>query len=313
MGETHTAAGAPEFPPDDVLAAVEAAARELITEAGGIVLERRASLDVEYKGGNRSDPVTEVDRAVEAFLARAVAERFPGHAVLGEEGQEPNGAVDWEWIVDPVDGTLNFVHGLPLYAVSIGVLHKRRPVVGALLFPALGETLWARRGGGAWRNGEPIRVRSGEGRKAFVAGLPVGYRGGFRAGKSFRAALAETRSLGSIAYEMGVVASGGLDLAVFRGPKVWDVAGGAVIVAEAGGTILVHSKRRGAWLPLERFTAPPTGGLRAWSRPVLVGAKDAADALAPHIAPRYAPALAVAATAARSAAKRGYLAARSVQ
>ena len=77
--------------------------------------------------------------------------RFPDHAVLGEEGHDPEGTHDFEWIVDPIDGTINFVNRLPFFAVSIGVLYRRRPVVGVLRFPLSGETLHARRGGGAFR------------------------------------------------------------------------------------------------------------------------------------------------------------------
>ena len=302
------------FPDDATLRSVEEGARELIAEAGKLVMERQAHFSVEYKGGNKQDPVTEVDRAVEAYLTAADAERFSEHAVLGEEGQDPQGAHDWEWIVDPVDGTLNFVTGLPLYAISIGVLHRRRPVVGAILLPVTGELLHARRGGGARRNGEPIRVRERkEGEGGLVAGLPGSYRAGFKAGKGFRSKLGDTRSLGSIAYEIASVACGQLDFALFRGPKVWDVAGGVPLVAEAGGKAVYYSRRKRAWLPLDSFAAPPKGGLRAWTQPVLFGAAPAVDALAPHVEPRYAPALLVAASSAHQAAKRGYKAARAVR
>src|SRR5207244_8303125 len=84
-------------------------------------------LDVAYKGKGKADPVTEADRAVEAYLAEAVAARFPHHAVLGEEGKEQgeDPGHEFEWIVDPLDGTLNFINRLPFFAVSIGVLHQR--------------------------------------------------------------------------------------------------------------------------------------------------------------------------------------------
>ncbi|MDP9380167.1 MAG: inositol monophosphatase [Chloroflexota bacterium] len=310
---TTTTADEP-FPDDATLLAVEEALRQFIGEAGKIVMERRASLGVEYKGGNKTDPVTEVDRAVEAYLTQAVAGRFPEHAVLGEEGQDPKGVHEYEWIVDPVDGTLNFVTGLPLYGVSVGVLHRRRPVVGALLFPVTGEMLHARLGGGAFRNGEPIRVRpKAEGKRSLVAGLPGSFRAGFKADRGFRSRLGETRSLGSIAYEIGVVAMGTLDFALFRGPKIWDVAGGAPIVTEAGGRVVYYSRRRKSWLPLDRFIAPPKGGLRAWTQPVLLGSAQAVEELSPHLAPRYAPALLVAASHGYQAARWGYTQARSVR
>lgn len=305
---------APEdpFPDDSILLSIEQAACELIQVAGKLVTERRADLAVEYKSGNKSDPVTQVDRAVEAFLTDSVSARFPQHAVLGEEGQDPQGAHEFEWIVDPVDGTLNYITGLPMYAISVGVLHRRRPVVGVILFPVTSDMFWARHGGGAHRNGDRLRVRQQEqGSRTLLAGLPGSYRTAFKADRKFRASLGDTRSLGSIAYEMAVVAAGSLDLALFRGPRIWDVAGGVPIVTEAGGNALIYSRRRGSWQPLERFAAPRRGGLRAWRQPVMIGSATAMDALSPHIRPRYAPALLVAAAQAYRAARRGYWTARA--
>lgn len=287
----------PSFPDDATLDAIDAAAREFIAEAGRIVLERyKGPLQVEYKDKAQHNPVTEVDRAVEAYLTGAVMARFPDHAVLGEEGQDPQGEAEFEWIVDPVDGTINFVNQLPFFAVSIGVLHRRRPVAGAILFPVSREILHARRGGGAFRNGEPIRVHPATAPSGRVAvGLPPGFWFQFKAGRSIRRRLGEPRSLGSIAYEMGVVATGGFGYALFRGPKIWDVAGGIPIIREAGGEALRYSKSREGWFPIERFEAPPSktpgkpSRLRDWGGPIIVGASPIVTALTPHLAPRYAP------------------------
>jgi myo-inositol-1(or 4)-monophosphatase len=295
----HRAEEALPYPDDATLIAIEAAACEFIREAGRLVMERYGGpLEIDYKGKGKSDPVTEVDRAVEAYLARAVTGRFPGHAVLGEEGQDPPPGEDpeYEWIVDPVDGTLNFMNRFPLFAISIGVLHRRRPVVGVLLFPVAGELLQARRGGGARRNGEPLRVGGAtEPSNSLLAGLPPGFWFQFSAGRAVRRRLGEPRSAGSIAYEMGLVAGGAFHYALFRSPKIWDVAGGVVIVREAGGAALRYSARSKAWEPLDRFVAPPSrdpakpATLRNWAGPVLVGAAPIVDALAPHIAPRSVP------------------------
>jgi myo-inositol-1(or 4)-monophosphatase len=282
-----------------MLAAIEQAACAFIREAGKLVLARYGGpLDVAYKGKGKADPVTEVDRAVEAYLAEAVAARFPHHAVLGEEGKEQgeDPGHEFEWIVDPLDGTLNFINRLPFFAVSIGVLHQRRPVVGALLFPVGGELLHARHGGGAFRDGQPLRVGAAEEpHPALLAGLPPGFWFQFKAGRAVRRKLGEPRSLGSIAYEMGLVATGAFHTAIFRAPKIWDVAGGVTIVREAGGVALRYSARQKSWHPIDRFIAPPPRApdkpraLRAWGGPVLVGAPAIVRVIAPHLAPRYAP------------------------
>ncbi len=285
------------FPDPETLEAIELAACEFIRDAGKIVLERYAGpLEIEYKDKQKRDPVTEVDKAVEAHLTAAVTARFPDHRVLGEEGQDPTEEAEYEWIVDPIDGTINFINRLPFFAVSIGVLHRRRPVVGAILFPLSGELLHARRGGGAHRNGTPIHVHpASEPSERVTAGMPPGFWFQFRANRPIRRKLGEARSLGSIAYEMGVVATGGFGWAIFRGPKIWDVAGGVTIVREAGGVALHYNKERNGWLPLERFIAPLPKSpdaprkLREWGAPVIVGSRTIAETLAPHLAPRRSP------------------------
>lgn len=285
------------FPDDDALRAIEAAACEFIRAAGMVVLERYAGpLEIEYKDKHKRDPVTEADRAVEAFLTEAVGKRFPEHRVLGEEGQDPADEAEYEWIVDPIDGTLNFINRLPFFAVSVGVLHRRRPVVGAILFPTSGDLLHARHGGGARRNDTPIHVHPAtEPTNRVTAGLPPGYWFQFRTERPARRKLGEARSLGSIAYEMGLVANGGFGWAIFRGPKIWDVAGGVTIVREAGGVVLHYNQERGGWLPLDRFIAPlpkkpeEPRKLRNWGAPVIVGAPGIVGVLAPYIAPRRKP------------------------
>jgi len=291
------------FPDDATLATIEAAAREFIAEAGKIVLASYGGpLEIEYKNTAKTDPVTATDKAVEAYLTGAVRDRFPDHAVLGEEGQDPDGEHEFEWIVDPIDGTINFVNRLPFFVVSIGVLHRRRPVVGAILFPVTGETLHAHRGGGAFRDGVPIRVHAAtepSGRVTVAASS--GYVFTFKTARAARRIFGEARSVGSIAYELGLVASGGFGWAIFRGPKIWDVAGGLPIITEAGGVALRYSQRDKGWVPLDRFEAPPQKSpdkptkLRDWGAPVIVGAAPLVNALAPHIEPRRLPVILTAA------------------
>lgn len=297
MVDPETLAGEEPFPDDATLAAIERAAIAVIQEAGRLVLTRYGGpLDVQHKGKHATDPVTEVDREVEAFVTRAVTEQFPTHAVLGEEGQEPSGDPEFAWIVDPVDGTLNFINQCPFFAVSLGVLHRRRPVVGALFLPTSGELLHARRGGGAFRNGAPLRVGPAtEPSNTLLVGQPSGFWFQFKARRGIRRKLGEPRSLGSIAVELGMVATGAFHYAVFRAPKIWDVAGGIPIVTEAGGVVLRYSQARKGWFPLERFSVPPGKNpdqprkLRDWRGPVIAGARPVVERVAVGLEPRTAP------------------------
>ena len=125
--------------------------------------------------------------------------------------------------------------------------------------------------------------------------LPPGFWFQFRARRAVRRNLGEARSLGSIVYELALTASGGFGYALFRSPKIWDVAGGVTLLREAGGEVLRYSQRQGRWQPLVRFDVPPTTDpatprtLRHWNGPVLAGAAAIVTALAPGIVPRQAP------------------------
>ena len=294
---SHATSKEEPYPDAPTLGAIETAARDLLSQAGRIVMERYGrDLQVDYKDKAKADPVTEIDRAVEAFLAEAVNQRFPGHAVLGEEGQDPVQEAEFLWIVDPVDGTINYINRLPFFAISLGILHHRRPVASALLLPVSGELFHARRGGGAYCNGQPVRVHPATEPSGRIAvALPPGFWFQFRARRPVRRRLGEARSLGSIVYELALTSSGGFGYALFRSPKIWDVAGGVTLLREAGGEVLRYSRRQSAWQPLERFEVPPSPDpakprtLRHWNGPVLAGAAPLVSALAAGIAPRYSP------------------------
>src|SRR5579883_2408532 len=143
---------------------VEACAGKWATEAGELLASRaRNLLHVEYKGGRHSDPVSEADREAEEYLYHAVVRHFPDHRVLGEEGRDPGPeGAPIVWVIDPLDGTANYLNGLALWCVSIGVLWYGVPIAGAIWSPrGTGEApglFSARRGGGARINGHPIAV-----------------------------------------------------------------------------------------------------------------------------------------------------------
>jgi len=244
------------------LAAIEEHAARIAADAGSMLLGLfRGPLEVEYKDKDQHDPVSEADRRAEEYLRRAIQDRFPEHAILGEEGKDagPSGA-QYTWVLDPLDGTTNYVNGLPLFAVSVGVLRWGHPAVGAIWTsssPAGGPGVFsARAGGGARLNGAAIGVGGPrDGRKppaqrlAAVPGgagamLSFGSRaGGSRAGRAPEIRHGDPRTLGSIAVEAAFVAAGILQSAVFMGPKIWDVAAGVTIVREAGGSALTRSGR----------------------------------------------------------------------
>lgn len=282
------------FPEEASLVAVERAACELAESAARLVRERYGTpLDIAYKSEDNTDPVTDVDRGVESYIASSIAKRFPSHAILGEEGQGSQDKREYYWVIDPIDGTLNFINGLPLFAISIGVLFRCRPIAGALLFPITGDLLHARYGGGAFRNGKPMRANpASEMQNSWLSGWSPEFWSEFRMGTAIGRKSGQARSIGSLAYELGMVASGTFCQTVCLRPRIWDLAAGVIIVREAGGTVLHYSKHQRAWLSLDRFTTTSaktdqSNALRAWSAPILAGT-DAITATVARVTPHRA-------------------------
>ena len=190
------------------------------------------------------DLVTEVDVEVERMFRALVSERFPDHQVLAEElgGQDvvPKGPC---WIFDPIDGTTNFTHGLPIFCASLALEIDGVAEVAAVYDPTRKELFTAERGGGAFLNGRPLRVSSTSRMvdAMLVTGFPYDVHSRIEEivglfGKFVGQARA-VRRLGSAAIDLCYIAAGRMDGFWERDLKPWDIAGGALIVAEAGGRI----------------------------------------------------------------------------
>lgn len=271
------------------LAAIEDGAAAVAAEAGAVLLDRfRSRLDISFKDRHETDPVTEVDHIVEELVRGHVAREFPGHAVLGEEGDDsgPDGA-EFVWVVDPLDGTANFINGLAAFACSIGVLWRGVPVVGAVFVPTSRHlragVYRGSLGGGVRFDGDPFRFQPAEApASARLSGFPAGTTG-VTGPKGRRFGVG--RTLGSMAVELVYTAEGTFQLTMFEGAKIWDVAGGVAICLEAGAQVYVRATKGGTWRPLERFAGrdggiPTTAELRAWSEGLVAGAADVLPELA---------------------------------
>ncbi len=202
----------------------------------------RVGLGVEAKSVN--DFVTEADHASEAAILKVLNERHPEHSVLSEEaGWSGLDGAEYVWVVDPLDGTTNFLHGLPVWAVSIACLKNRQPVVGVIVEPMMEKTFSAVAGSGAFCDGRPIHVSDRDGLDgAFLAtGFPFKakdalelYLRGFAS--VFRHARAVRRT-GAAALDLAYTATGTYDGFFEFRLSPWDLAAGQVILLEAGGRI----------------------------------------------------------------------------
>lgn len=200
------------------------------------------------------DLVTDVDKGAEAMIRKLILTHFPDHAILGEEGVAPGAAASAEalkqaseseylWIVDPVDGTTNFVHGFPFFCVSIALAYKGEIIIGVIYDPMRDEMFVAEKGKGAYIHGQPSKVSSDASLSGSIVAvgfnpdrefaLPVNMRG-------LNALSGEVRSLraaGSAALHLAYVAAGRLSGYYEVGLNAWDVAAGALIVKESGGIV----------------------------------------------------------------------------
>jgi myo-inositol-1(or 4)-monophosphatase len=227
-------------PPDfggELALALEAAAA-----AGELIAARTGADRVREKA--RADLVTDVDEAAERLIVDRIRSRFPGDAIVGEETASAAVTRGRRWIVDPVDGTTNFVHGHPFVAVSIALVDDEGPAVAVVAAPVLRETFRAVRGGGAFVNDRPMRVSDvGEfGRSLLATGFP------FKQGKgdldAYMLLVADAvrstqdvRRAGSAALDLAFTAAGRVEGFFEIGLAPWDVAAGILLVTEAGGRV----------------------------------------------------------------------------
>jgi myo-inositol-1(or 4)-monophosphatase len=231
--------------PDRVHPAYLATAVEAVIRAGEVQMSRLgAGMPVEKKG--TIDLVTETDREIERGFRALIATRFPSHEVLGEEyspAADRKRVPEFCWVFDPIDGTTNFAHGLPIFSASLALEINGEAVVAAVYDPNRRELFTAERGSGAWLNGAPMRVSSAgalidallctgfpysvQQKPEELVGLFAHFLGISRA----------VRRLGSAAIDLCYVAAGRLDAFWEMDLGPWDISAGALIVEEAGGRV----------------------------------------------------------------------------
>jgi len=214
--------------------------------AGSII--NRASLDVDLLQVNTKSPndfVTEVDQAAEQAIIEIVLQAYPGHGILAEESGRAHGAKDSEftWIIDPLDGTTNFIHGFPVYAVSIALAHRGVVQQAVVYDPSRNDLFMASRGRGAFLNDRRLRVS----KRTRLADSLIGTGFPFRKGDNFKRYVsmfedvmqqcAGLRRPGAAALDLCYVAAGCYDGFFETGLNPWDIAAGSLIITEAGGLI----------------------------------------------------------------------------
>jgi myo-inositol-1(or 4)-monophosphatase len=236
----------------------------LALQAGALL---RAGLAHERRVASKgfADVVTDADQASEALIVGAISEHFPDHAIVAEESGSTTGASEYTWLIDPLDGTLNYLHGNPVFCVSLAALYGGELLLGVVYDPSRDELFAAERGGGARLNGRPLAVS----RTATLASalLTTGFPynrfsnpdNNLREHDHLLLKCQDIRRPGSAALDLCAVAAGRSDAHWELELSPWDVAAGALIVREAGGSVTNWGDQ--AWHPDEARIVASNGAI----------------------------------------------------
>ncbi len=222
---------------------------ELAHQAGAVLREGYGTA-VEARGKDgRHNLVTEYDIRVEGLLFEGLRDLVPGSAFLGEEGGAVEGVTDLQWVVDPLDGTVNFAHGIPIFCTSIGAVVNGETVLGVIHHPLLNETFTAIKGHGAFLNGQRLNVSATPSLDLaiLVTGFPYNVNTNPNGCIDQFAAIVgrglPVRRLGSAALDLAYTAAGRFDAFWEVHLNAWDMAAGALLIIEAGGTVTHYDNR----------------------------------------------------------------------
>lgn len=257
-------------------------AARIAEHAAARVLELRAlGVSVAASKSSATDVVTAADQESERLIVAAIQEVRPDDGILGEEGTGIPGTSGITWVIDPIDGTVNYLYDLPAYAVSIAATvadaaayaDGRRAIAGAVCNPRTSETFVAWQGGGAYRNGEPIRITGQEDLSVSLVATGFGYTVERRIEQAEMVARViprarDIRRNGSAAYDLCMLAAGRLDAYYEQGLQPWDYAAGVLIASEAGATLI---GRDAATPPGESFMVVGAAGIVEELRSLALG------------------------------------------
>jgi myo-inositol-1(or 4)-monophosphatase len=216
------------------------------TEAARLVVEERPragrDLEVAATKSSATDIVTEMDRRSERLIVDSLLAARPDDGVLGEEGADHDGTSGITWVVDPIDGTVNYLYEIPSYAVSIGAADEDGSLVGVVVNPVSGETWTAVRGGGAFLDGRPLRLAEPPPLEMALVATGFGYGRNRRARqaeilRSVLPVVRDIRRAGAASLDLCALATGRVDAYYEQGLQPWDLAAGGLVATEAGAVV----------------------------------------------------------------------------
>ena len=211
--------------------------------AGEVLLRRTSQIRIHYKGEGKHNVVSNIDLEAEKVITSLIKEHYPGHQILAEEGGLQQNASPYKWIIDPLDGTTNYIHGFPFFGVSIALEFEGSVITGVVYDPVRNDLFYSEKGKGAFLNGTPLHVS--ESSELSQALLVTGFSYDFRENPdnnfdhfyNFSRSAQAVRRTGSAALDLCYVAAGSFDGFWELKLSPWDVAAGSLFVSEAGGKL----------------------------------------------------------------------------
>ena len=288
---------------DTELEHIENSVIRAASEAGDFVASRFGGvLEISNKGDKPGkDLVTDVDKASQRLIAKIMEETCPDHMLLGEEDppdEEPE-AADWLWIVDPIDGTTNFVNSSPIHAVSVAALFRGEPVAAAIWIPWPNKEghllMHARKGHGTWVGDSQVHVHkssdTGEPITGVLSARPGWIRRMFNVQEPLNGHFGEIRVGGSACYEQFMVANGTMQYALTGFAMAWDFAAAILLVKEAGGEVMAIGPNRefvefNGWTNNYAKDSATDGRIRKWGGLLLSGSPATVDFVAKNLRPK---------------------------
>ena len=246
---------------------------DAINQAGELIRIRfTETFSISHKEGI-NNLVTEVDQASEKLITDIIRARFPDHGIIGEEYGAHDTASRFKWIIDPIDGTVNYAHGIPLCCVSIGILDGEDIIMGAVYNPMMNELFFAEKGKGAYLNDRKIHVseKADFNRAFLVTGFPYHFPEGKNPLSAFQRIVSQgipVRRLGSAALDLCWVACGRFDGFWEFNLCPWDIAAGYIIVEEAGGKVTDFKNNR--YTVWDKETLATNGKIHEQLRQVII-------------------------------------------
>lgn len=220
-------------------------AKKIVKEAGILLKNlKKQPLHLEEKK-NHSDLVTFVDSAIEKFLVEKIQEKYPNHIIIGEEGIDKREFSDskTKWIIDPIDGTTNFIHNFPYYGISVGIIHEEEGIIGVVYNPSTDELFYAEKDKGSYVNDERIKITNRISLKEALVSTTM-FWDNYQTKENIHPSIIEIykdtrglRMVGGAAISLCEVAKGTLNAYIMPMLNTWDYTGGTIILRETGGII----------------------------------------------------------------------------